>query len=62
MSQRTELNRTSASLVAASRAVVQSLAAEEAKRKERMSDVLKSVYRKVDAPKRKETFTTGNIY
>jgi hypothetical protein len=49
-------------IAAASRAVVQSLAAEEAKRKESMSETVKSLYGSKDGPKRKETFMTMGTF
>lgn len=46
----------------ASRALTNSLAAEEAKRKFNMSDAVKSLYRSKDAPPKKETFTTMGTF
>ncbi|TFK38798.1 Rtf2 RING-finger-domain-containing protein [Crucibulum laeve] len=50
------------SISAASRAVVSSLAEEEAKRKVGMSDAVKSLYGSADGSKRKETFMTMNTF
>lgn len=47
---------------AASRALTNSLAAEEAKRKANMSDAVKSLYRGKNDPPRKETFTTMGTF
>ena len=52
----------SPSVVTASRAVVESLAAEEAKRKDQMSDAVKSLYGSKDRPPRKETFMTMGTF
>lgn len=52
---------TNPSISAASRAVVSSLAAEEAKRKAGMSDAVKSLYSK-EGEKRKETFMTMGTF
>ena len=49
-------------IATASRAVAQSLAEEEAKRKAHMSDAVKSLYASKDAPKRKETFMTMGTF
>jgi len=46
----------------ASRAVAKSLAAEEAKRKNGMSDAVKSLYASKDGPQRKETFMTMGTF
>lgn len=50
------------SVAAASRAVVSSLAMEEAKRKAGMSEAIKSLYDHPDRVKRKETFTTMGTF
>jgi len=50
------------SIAAASRAVVSSLALEEAKRKAGMSDAVKSLYGSGDGKKRKETFMTMGTF
>ncbi|KAG6868193.1 hypothetical protein C0993_006406 [Termitomyces sp. T159_Od127] len=50
------------SVAAASRAVVSSLAMEEAKRKAGMSDAIKSLYDDPNRKKRKETFTTMGTF
>lgn len=47
---------------AASRALTNSLAAEETKRKANMSDAVKSLYRGKNEPPRKETFTTMGTF
>lgn len=47
---------------AASRALTNSLAAEETKRKANMSDAVKSLYRGQGAPPKKETFTTMGTF
>jgi hypothetical protein len=47
---------------AASRALTNSLAVEETKRKANMSDAVKSLYRAKDEPPRKETFTTMGTF
>ena len=47
---------------AASRALTNSLAAEEIKRKANMSDAVKSLYRGKNEPPRKETFTTMGTF
>jgi hypothetical protein len=52
---------TNPSISAASRAVVSSLAVEEAKRKAGMSDAVKSLYSK-EGEKRKETFMTMGTF
>ncbi|KAI0785915.1 Rtf2 RING-finger-domain-containing protein [Abortiporus biennis] len=49
-------------IAAASRAVAQSLAEEEAKRKANMSDAVKSLYGPKDGSKRKETFMTMGTF
>lgn len=49
-------------VAAASRAVVESLAVEEAKRNAHMSEAVKSVYRSKDRRERKETFMTMNTF
>lgn len=49
-------------IATASRAVAQSLAQEEAKRKATMSDAVKSLYGSKDAPKQKETFMTRGTF
>jgi len=54
--------RTNPSIAAASRAVISSLAMEEAKRKAGMSDAVKSMYESADGGKRKETFMTMNTF
>lgn len=46
----------------ASRALTNSLAAEESKRKANMSDAVKSLYRGKNDPQRKETFTTMGTF
>jgi len=56
------LPSTNPSIAAASRAVVSSLAMEEAKRKAGMSDAVKSLYSSEDGPKRKETFMTFGTF
>ncbi|KII86270.1 hypothetical protein PLICRDRAFT_164714 [Plicaturopsis crispa FD-325 SS-3] len=56
------LPSTNPSISAASRAVVSSLALEEAKRKAGMSDAVKSLYNSDDTPRRKETFMTMNTF
>ncbi|KAF5376941.1 hypothetical protein D9615_007291 [Tricholomella constricta] len=53
---------TNPSIAAASRAVVSSLAMEEAKRKAGMSDAVKSLYESADGGKRKETFMTMGTF
>jgi len=53
---------TNPSIAAASRAVVSSLAMEEAKRKAGMSDAVKSLYESADGNKRKETFMTMGTF
>jgi len=53
---------TNPSILAASRAVTSSLAAEEAKRKAGMSEAVKSLYTSKDGPKRKETFMTMGTF
>lgn len=53
---------TNPNIAAASRAVVSSLAAEEAKRKAGMSDAIKSLYSSEDGPQRKETFMTMGTF
>ncbi|EMD41479.1 hypothetical protein CERSUDRAFT_110047 [Gelatoporia subvermispora B] len=53
---------TNPSLAATSRAVTQSLAQEEAKRKAQMSDAVKSLYGPKDGTKRKETFMTMGTF
>jgi ribosome-binding protein aMBF1 (putative translation factor) len=53
---------TNPNIAAASRAVVSSLAVEEAKRKAGMSDAVKSLYSSEDGPKRKETFMTMGTF
>ncbi|KAF8055625.1 DUF602-domain-containing protein [Lyophyllum atratum] len=53
---------TNPSIAAASRAVVSSLAMEEAKRKAGMSDAVKSLYGNADGSKRKETFMTMGTF
>jgi len=53
---------TNPNIAAASRAVVSSLAAEEAKRKAGMSDAVRSLYSSEDRPKRKETFMTMGTF
>jgi len=53
---------TNPGIAAASRAVVSSLAMEEAKRKAEMSEAVKSLYTNEDAPKRKETFMTMGTF
>ena len=50
------------SISTASRALTNSLAAEEAKRKANMSDAVKSLYRGKNDPPRKETFTTMGTF
>ncbi|EIN13171.1 DUF602-domain-containing protein [Punctularia strigosozonata HHB-11173 SS5] len=50
------------SIAAASKAVVSSLAMEEAKRKAGMSDAVKELYASKDGPKRKETFMTMGTF
>ena len=50
------------SIAAASRAVVNSLAEEETKRKANMSDAVKSLYQPKDGVKRKETFMTMGTF
>jgi len=47
---------------AASRALVESLATEEAKRKANMSDAVRSLYHGKNNPPRKETFTTMGTF
>ncbi|EEB90852.1 hypothetical protein MPER_10889, partial [Moniliophthora perniciosa FA553] len=54
------LPSTNLNIAAASRAVISSLAMEEAKRKASMSDAVKSLYG--DGKERKETFTTRAVY
>lgn len=49
-------------IATASRAVAQSLAEEEAKRKAHMSDAVKSLYSSKDGPQRKETFMTMGTF
>ncbi|KAG5640595.1 hypothetical protein DXG03_007992 [Asterophora parasitica] len=53
---------TNPSIAAASRAVVSSLAMEEAKRKAGMSAAVKSLYESADGGKRKETFMTMGTF
>jgi len=53
---------TNSSVAAASRAVVNSLAEEEAKRKANMSDAVKSLYQPKDGSKQKETFMTMGTF
>jgi hypothetical protein len=53
---------TNPSIAASSRAVVSSLAAEEAKRKAGMSEAVKSLYSSEDGPRRKETFMTMGTF
>ncbi|KAG6854541.1 hypothetical protein C0991_005453 [Blastosporella zonata] len=53
---------TNPSIAAASRAVVSSLAMEEAKRKAGMSEAVKSLYDSTDREKRKETFMTMGTF
>ncbi|KAG6840125.1 hypothetical protein C0991_008715 [Blastosporella zonata] len=53
---------TNPSIAAASRAVVSSLAMEEAKRKSGMSEAVKSLYDNGDRAKRKETFMTMGTF
>jgi len=59
--KKTSTPSTNPSISAASRAVVSSLAMEEAKRKAGMSDAVKSLYTG-DGPKRKETFMTMGTF
>ncbi|KAI0717493.1 Rtf2 RING-finger-domain-containing protein [Cerioporus squamosus] len=56
------LPTTNPSIAAASRAVAQDLAKEEAKRKAAMSDAVKSLYASKDGPKKKETFMTMGTF
>ena len=49
-------------IATASRAVAQSLAEEEAKRKANMSEAVKSLYGSKDGPKQKETFMTRGTF
>ncbi|KDQ51317.1 hypothetical protein JAAARDRAFT_62533 [Jaapia argillacea MUCL 33604] len=53
---------TNPNVAATSRAVAQSLAVEEARRKAGMSDAVKSLYGDPNAPKRKETFMTMGTF
>ena len=53
---------TNPSIAAASRAVTQELAKEEAKRKAAMSDAVKSLYGPKDGSKKKETFMTMGTF
>ncbi|RPD70844.1 DUF602-domain-containing protein [Lentinus tigrinus ALCF2SS1-7] len=53
---------TNPSIVAASRAVAQELAKEEARRKAGMSDAVKSLYAPKDGSKKKETFMTMGTF
>ncbi|KAL7285890.1 hypothetical protein ACG7TL_001001 [Trametes sanguinea] len=53
---------TNPSITAASRAVAESLAMEEAKRKATMSDAVKSLYTSKDGSKKKETFMTMGTF
>ncbi|KAI0358861.1 DUF602-domain-containing protein [Trametes cingulata] len=53
---------TNPSIAAASRAVAESLAKEEAKRKAAMSDAVKSLYGPKDGQKKKETFMTMGTF
>ncbi|KAI0757535.1 Rtf2 RING-finger-domain-containing protein [Daedaleopsis nitida] len=53
---------TNPSIAAASRAVTQELAKEEAKRKAGMSDAVKSLYASKDGSKKKETFMTMGTF
>lgn len=50
------------SIATASRAVAQSLAEEEVKRKAAMSDAVKSLYSSSDGPKKKQTFMTMGTF
>ncbi|KAH9850588.1 DUF602-domain-containing protein [Lenzites betulinus] len=56
------LPTTNSSVTAATRAVTESLAQEEAKRKAGMSDAVKSLYASKDGPKKKETFMTMGTF
>ena len=60
--QAAALPATNPSIAAASRAVAQELAKEEAKRKAAMSDAVKSLYASKDGPKKKETFMTMGTF
>jgi hypothetical protein len=61
-SKKKPLPSTNPNISASSRAVVSSLAMEEAKRKAEMSAAVKSLYGDPNAPKRKETFMTMGTF
>jgi hypothetical protein len=61
-SKKKPLPNTNPNISASSRAVVSSLAMEEAKRKAEMSEAVKSLYGDPNAPKRKETFMTMGTF